>query len=137
MKMSKKKFRIGALAHKLSIESFVIRFWEQEFQLNANRSAGRQRYYDEDDLKKFHLIKDLLYSKKFTIAGAKKELQEHLAPADKTAKEKKAIRHAQGLNITGALSNTQAFNDLQAENKHLSQQIALLQNNLKKLKELL
>ena len=74
MRMQKRKFRIGELANHLDVERFVIRFWEKEFGIKAHRSTGGQRFYDETDLKKFQTIKELLYEKKFTIAGAKQIL---------------------------------------------------------------
>ncbi len=77
MKMEKKKFRIGELADQLALERFVIRFWEKEFGIRPRRSSGGQRFYDETDLHKFATIKDLLYDKKFTIAGAKDFLKQH------------------------------------------------------------
>ena len=74
MRMEKRKFRIGELATHLAVERFVIRFWEKEFNFKSDRSIGGQRFYDEDDLRKFETIKELLYDKKFTIAGAKKQM---------------------------------------------------------------
>ncbi len=74
MKMKKKKFRIGELAEKLGVERFVIRFWEKEFGLASPRSTGGQRFYDTEDLAMFTQIKELLYEKRFTISGAKKQL---------------------------------------------------------------
>lgn len=73
--MSKQRFRIGQLAHNLNVESFVIRFWEKEFNIKASRSEGGQRFYDQKHLFAFQKIKELLYDKKFTIAGAKEALK--------------------------------------------------------------
>lgn len=75
MQMQKRKFRIGDLAKKLDLDKFVIRFWEKEFTLNAERSNGGQRFYEEKDLETFCQIKFLLYEQKFTIAGAKEQLK--------------------------------------------------------------
>jgi len=74
MNMSKKQFRIGDLAEELNVKKFVIRFWEKEFGIESDRSQGGQRFYTSDDLRRFLLIKDLLYNQGFTIAGAKKQL---------------------------------------------------------------
>ena len=74
MKMNPRKYRIGELAKHLNIEKFVIRFWEKELEIKQKRSNGGQRFYQESDLQTFLIIKDLLYNKKFTIAGAKEEL---------------------------------------------------------------
>jgi len=75
VQMSKKQFRIGDLAEELKVKKFVIRFWEKEFGIESDRSEGGQRFYTSDDLKTFLMIKDLLYNKGFTIAGAKKQLE--------------------------------------------------------------
>ena len=75
MKMERRKFRIGELSTKIGVEQFVIRFWEKEFDIESKRSNGGQRFYDEKDYKRFKKIKELLYEKKFTIAGAKEELK--------------------------------------------------------------
>ncbi|MBN2267020.1 MAG: MerR family transcriptional regulator [Candidatus Babeliaceae bacterium] len=80
--MDKQCFRIGELAQILSqegtaVEPFVIRFWERQFNIRAKRSDGGQRFYSEEDLYKFTEIKELLYVKKFTIAGAKKFFEQN------------------------------------------------------------
>lgn len=90
MKMEKRKFRIGELAKVLNVERFVIRFWEKEFMLKATRSEGGQRFYDEKDLEKFRLIKELLYERGFTISGARKQLKtkpNFVIPSQKTTME--------------------------------------------------
>jgi DNA-binding transcriptional MerR regulator len=70
------RFRIGELSKKLCVEKFVIRFWEKEFDIQPKRSEGQQRFYTEHDFKKFVAIKDLLYNRGFTIAGARKQLKQ-------------------------------------------------------------
>lgn len=75
MHETKKKFRIGDLAHELNIKKFVIRFWEKEFGLPSDRSEGGQRFYTEADLALFRKIKELLYTQGFTIAGARQQLK--------------------------------------------------------------
>lgn len=82
MKNEEQVFRIGTLAEKLQVERFVIRFWEKEFSLKPNRTTGKQRFYTVEDLHKFTTIKELLYNKGLTIAGAKK----HFAELKKQAK---------------------------------------------------
>lgn len=72
--MQTRQFRIGELAKKLNVETFVIRFWEKEFNIKPHRSTGQQRFYSEKDLERFEHIKDLLYRQGMTIAGAKKQL---------------------------------------------------------------
>lgn len=75
MKQNHQQFRIGTLAHQLGVKKFVIRFWEKEFGITSHRSNGGQRFYKLADFEQFKLIKELLYEKGFTIAGAKKILE--------------------------------------------------------------
>lgn len=114
MKMEKRKYRIGDFAENLGVKHFIIRFWEKEFNFKASRSDGGQRFYNEEDLLKFQLIKELLYEKKFTLEGAKTEL--------KRINKNKKIIPSQKTTI-----NTQELED----------QIFQLRNQLIKLRELL
>lgn len=130
MKMQKRKFRIGELADKLQLERFVVRFWEKEFHLKTKRSEGSQRFYDENDLKKFESIKRLLYEEGFTIVGAKKKLKEKSVPKNKAiiASQKTTMEEA---------PKTAAPSTESEKIEHLSQQIIDLKNKLRKLREML
>ena len=130
MKMQKRKFRIGELAKKLELERFVVRFWEKEFSIKTKRSQGSQRFYDENDLRKFELIKRLLYEEGFTIIGAKKRLKE------KSPAKGESIIASQ--KTTMEESNKQESKSSDNEKiEHLSQQIIDLKNKLRKLREML
>ena len=81
----KRYFRIGEVSALTSIESYVLRYWETEFpKIKPARSRSGQRLYKRRDIEIILQIKDLLYQKKFTIAGAKKHLQQEKAskPSD-------------------------------------------------------
>jgi DNA-binding transcriptional MerR regulator len=81
----KRYFRIGEVSALTGIESYVLRYWETEFpKIKPARSSSGQRLYKRRDIEIILQIKDLLYQKKFTIAGAKKHLQQEKAsrPSD-------------------------------------------------------
>lgn len=120
MKMQKRQFRIGELAKHLAVERFVIRFWEKEFGVKSHRSPGGQRFYSEQDLQKFKRIKELLYDRGFTIAGAKKMLQEK--NSDIIASKKTTLVQ---INQPSALP------------KKVNEKLINIQQQLLKLKELL
>jgi DNA-binding transcriptional MerR regulator len=70
-------FRIGEISKILGVEPYVVRYWESEFSsIKPIRTKSEQRLYRRKDLEELALIKRLLYQDKFTIAGAKKKLQE-------------------------------------------------------------
>ncbi len=132
MKMQKRKFRIGELADKLKLERFVVRFWEKEFSIKTKRSQGSQRFYDENDLKKFELIKQLLYEEGFTIVGAKKKLKE------KSSSKSESIIASQKTTMEDSAKTTKTVASEENEKiEHLSQQIIDLKNKLRKLREML
>ena len=142
MKISKQKFRIGELASRLEIERFVIRFWEKEFSIKGYRSDGGQRFYDDKDLKKFELIKDLLYTKGFTIAGAKKYLKEHKNNAQKLLNEAHII--ASSITTMDQAEPVEQPTDGRRKKQQpldlpedIAAQIVQLQKKLLKLRELL
>ena len=134
MKMEKRKFRIGELADLLAVERFVVRFWEKEFNFRAHRSEGGQRFYDEKDLKKFSLIKELLYEKGFTIAGAKKYLKTQGKKADQSDIIASSVTSMEP-DIKVAVE--QAPEVRQELATRIEQQIMDLQRKLIKLRELL
>lgn len=139
MKMQKRKFRIGELARQLQVERFVIRFWEKEFCVKTTRSHGGQRFYDEDDFRLFTRIKELLYAKGFTIAGAKKQLlTPHAQPTETRiiASQRTTLPHKESSRKESGTTD-KIVRDLREENTRLSQQIVDLQKHLLKLRELL
>jgi DNA-binding transcriptional MerR regulator len=71
----KEYFSIGEVAQLVQVPAYVLRYWESEFKLlrPARRVSG-QRKYTKKDIELIFDVKDLLYIKKFTIAGAKKEI---------------------------------------------------------------
>lgn len=66
---------ISEVADELHLPQHVLRFWESKFkQVEPMKRGGGRRYYapkDVDTLKKIHF---LLYTKGYTIKGAKKLL---------------------------------------------------------------
>ncbi len=73
----KRYFRIGEVSAIAGIEPYVLRYWETEFpKINPSRSRSGQRLYKRRDIEIILHIKDLLYQKRFTIAGAKRYLQQ-------------------------------------------------------------
>ena len=71
----KEFFSIGEVSQIVQVPAYVLRYWESEFKLlrPARRTSG-QRKYIRKDIETVFQVKDLLYTKKYTIAGAKKYL---------------------------------------------------------------
>jgi DNA-binding transcriptional MerR regulator len=74
---SKLYYRIGEVAVLVGVEPHVLRYWEREFRnIRPTKSAKGQRVYSRRDVENLVRVRELLYREGFTIAGAKKKLQE-------------------------------------------------------------
>jgi DNA-binding transcriptional MerR regulator len=74
----KKLYRIGELSRLADLKPFVLRYWETEFpMLEPVKNSNGQRLYRQEDVDMVFRIKRLLYDEGFTIAGARRHLQEH------------------------------------------------------------
>lgn len=72
-----KTYKIGQAAKMLGIKSYVLRFWETEFEaLEPVRTASGQRLYTEEHIELIKRIKTLLYDEGLTIEGARKKLED-------------------------------------------------------------
>jgi DNA-binding transcriptional MerR regulator len=70
-------YRIGEVAGIVGVEPHVLRYWETEFRsIRPRKSRSGQRVYSRKDVDKLIRVRDLLYSQGFTIAGARKKLQQ-------------------------------------------------------------
>lgn len=68
-------FRIGEVSKILGVDSYVVRYWESEFKsVKPIRTKSDQRLYRRKDVEELLTIKKLLYSDKYTISGAKRQL---------------------------------------------------------------
>ncbi|MGB9711947.1 MAG: MerR family transcriptional regulator [Dissulfurimicrobium sp.] len=75
-KKGKKYYRIGDVSRLTGVDAHVLRYWEGEFRQIRPHRVARQRLYRPEDIELIGRIKELLYEKGFTIAGAKKQLSE-------------------------------------------------------------
>jgi len=69
--------KIGEAARLIGVEAYVLRFWETQFPfLRPRHSRSKHRYYDQKSIETLQLIRRLLHSEGYTIAGAKKHIRE-------------------------------------------------------------
>ncbi len=73
--MKEKLHKIGDVAQKLNLKSYVLRYWETEFpQLHPKRTPKGQRLYSEKTIELLSKIQYLLHEQGLTIEGARKIL---------------------------------------------------------------
>lgn len=57
--MAETHYMISDAARKVDVEAHVLRYWEEELELNIPRNEMGHRYYTEEDIEKFAKIKEL------------------------------------------------------------------------------
>lgn len=72
---AKRYFTIGEVSQLCGVRSYVLRYWEQEFdQLRPMKRRGNRRYYQHHEVVLVRKIRQLLYEQGYTIQGARQQL---------------------------------------------------------------
>lgn len=68
-------YSIGEVAELTALKPYVLRYWETEFPaLKPTKNRAGNRIYKDKDIKVLFHIKYLLYDQKYTIEGARNQL---------------------------------------------------------------
>jgi DNA-binding transcriptional MerR regulator len=89
-------FKISEVCEIVGVEPYVLRFWETEFPNFApQKSKAGHRVYKRKDIENVLRIKELLYDRGFTIAGARRQLSK--ARVSKAERDQVLSRVRKGL----------------------------------------
>jgi DNA-binding transcriptional MerR regulator len=109
-----KLYKIGEVCKAADLQPYVLRYWETEFpQLSPSKSGGGQRLYTRAELDIILRIKELLYKEGFTIAGAKKKLEQEMS--DPPAPAATATTEVNAVAASPAAPNPEALADVKRE----------------------
>ncbi len=90
-------YRINEVATITQVKPYVLRYWETEFpMLSPEKDENDQRRYRKSDIDLIVGIKHLLYTEKFTIAGARKRLRQCKSDQRQSSPEPVQISSASG-----------------------------------------
>lgn len=71
-------FSIGDVCELTELKPHVLRYWESQFRvLSPAKNRSGNRVYTRREVEFVLLVKQLLYTEKYTIEGAKQKLDEH------------------------------------------------------------
>jgi len=74
-KESKLYRSISEVAELVGVKQHVLRYWETQFSmLRPRKNRAGNRMYRPDEVKLLLRIRELLYSRRYTIAGARRTL---------------------------------------------------------------
>jgi len=77
-------YPIGDVAHMFKVNTSLIRYWENEFDiLKPKKNTKGDRHFRPEDVKNLQLIYHLLRERKYTIEGAKEFLKNSKDAAQK------------------------------------------------------
>src|SRR5262245_17888649 len=66
---------ISEVSDLVGVKPHVLRYWETQFSmLRPKKNRAGNRMYRPDEIKLLMRIKELLYARRFTIAGARRRL---------------------------------------------------------------
>lgn len=86
-------FSIGEVCSLTELKPHVLRYWEGQFRfLSPAKNRSGNRVYQRREVELIQLVKQLLYTEKYTIEGAKRRLDDlrkegELRPAARLALE--------------------------------------------------
>lgn len=70
-------FSIGEVCELTDLKPHVLRYWESQFKfLSPAKNRSGNRVYQRREIEMVMLVKQLLYSEKYTIEGARQKLDE-------------------------------------------------------------
>ena len=70
-------FSIGDVCALTELKPHVLRYWESQFKfLSPAKNRSGNRVYQRREIEMVLLVKNLLYSEKYTIDGARQKLDE-------------------------------------------------------------
>jgi DNA-binding transcriptional MerR regulator len=100
-------FKIGEVCEITDTQPYVLRYWESEFQaLAPAKNSSGQRIYRRKDIETVLRIKQLLYEEGFTIAGAKKRLEQELSGRGTTPQAMASLPETEVANVVDGSEGT-------------------------------
>ena len=71
-------YKIGEVAKAFDVNTSLIRFWENEFDIiKTKKNKKGNRLFTPEDIKNFKLIYNLVKERGFTLEGAKQKLKKN------------------------------------------------------------
>jgi len=74
----KEFFSIGDVCELTELKPHVLRYWESQFKgLSPVKNRSGNRVYSRKEVEMVMLVKQLLYTEKYTIDGARQKIDEY------------------------------------------------------------
>jgi DNA-binding transcriptional MerR regulator len=85
-------YSIGEVCSLTDLKPHVLRYWESQFRfLNPAKNRSGNRVYKSREVELIMLVKQLLYTEKFTIDGARQRIDQYRRTGELRASARKAF----------------------------------------------
>jgi DNA-binding transcriptional MerR regulator len=85
-------YSIGEVCSLTELKPHVLRYWESQFRfLNPAKNRSGNRVYKSREVELIMLVKNLLYTEKFTIDGARQRIDQYRRTGELRASARKAF----------------------------------------------
>jgi DNA-binding transcriptional MerR regulator len=85
-------YSIGEVCSLTDLKPHVLRYWESQFRfLNPAKNRSGNRVYKSREVELIMLVKQLLYTEKFTIDGARQRIDQYRRTGELRASGRKAF----------------------------------------------
>ncbi len=90
----KEFFSIGEVCDLTDLKPHVLRYWESQFRfLNPAKNRAGNRAYQRREIELILLVKQLLYTEKYTIEGARQKVDDHRRRGELRPLARSALTH--------------------------------------------
>jgi DNA-binding transcriptional MerR regulator len=90
--VDKAYYSIGEVCNLTGLKPHVLRYWETQFSaLRPAKNQAGNRVYRPKEVELIHLLKQLLYDRKYTIAGANRKVLEMRREGELATARKEAV----------------------------------------------
>ena len=85
-------FSIGEVCQLTDLKPHVLRYWESQFRfLNPAKNRSGNRVYKSKEVELIMLVKHLLYTDKYTIEGARQQIDQYRRSGELKASGRRAF----------------------------------------------
>lgn len=99
-------FSIGEVCELTELKPHVLRYWETQFRfLHPAKNRSGNRVYQRREVEFIMLLKQLLYTEKYTIDGARKKIDEYKKAGDLKAIARAALDSQTIMSIESELNS--------------------------------
>jgi DNA-binding transcriptional MerR regulator len=105
-------FSIGDACQLTDLKPHVLRYWESQFRfLHPAKNRSGNRVYQRREIELIMLVRHLLYTEKYTIEGARKQIEQYRQTGNLKTAARRALEHETIEDLTSQLQSIVAILD--------------------------